>query len=125
MLAGNFNSMLKDDDKKGESKKLKGSCPLFQQFCFAYGLKDIGFQGPRYTWNRGLVFQLLDRALCNYHWDRLVPNMMVHHLYKPKFDHRLLGINFGIRNLSRVPRPFRFLSCWLSHSNFASFVKEN
>lgn len=53
LLAGDFNALLSDDEKKGGVCRGRSSCPLFQQFCFDNSLKDMGFVGPKFTWNRG------------------------------------------------------------------------
>ncbi|KAH1040181.1 hypothetical protein J1N35_041924 [Gossypium stocksii] len=74
--------------------------------------------------NRGSLFECPDRALCNYQWDNLVPNSMVYHIHKIKFDHHPLAIHFGQYKTLKAPRPFRFLSSWLSHSDFGRFVNE-
>ncbi|TYI87927.1 hypothetical protein E1A91_D04G170700v1 [Gossypium mustelinum] len=123
-LAGDFNSLLNEDEKQGGSRKNNCTFPLFQQFCFDYSLKDIGFQGPKFTWNRGSLFECLDRARCNYQWDNLVPNSTVYHIHKIKFDHHPLAIRFGQYKTLKAPRPFRFLSSGLSHSDFGRFVNE-
>ncbi|KAG8500538.1 hypothetical protein CXB51_002689 [Gossypium anomalum] len=117
MLIGDFNALLNEDEKQGGSTKNNCTFPLFQQFCFDYSLKDIGFQGPKFTWNRGSLFECLDHALCNYQWDNLVLNLTIYHIHKIKFDHHPLAIRFVLRH-------FRFLSSWLSHSDFGRFVNE-
>lgn len=71
------------------------SCQLLQTFCSQNCLKDLGFHGPRFTWNRGTLFERLDRALYNFDWEMLAPSTVVHHLHKLKSDHRPLAICFG------------------------------
>lgn len=53
LLAGDFNALLHDDKRQCGSPKGKYSCQLFQTFCNDYSLKDVGFQGSRFTWSRG------------------------------------------------------------------------
>lgn len=72
-----------------------------------------------------MVFERLDRALCNHAWDSLLPNTLVFHLHKLKSDHCPWGITFGITDPSKASIPFRFLSYWLSHSEFANLVRRN
>lgn len=76
-------------------RKARSSCPLFQQFCFDHKLKDVGFHGSSFTWNRGSVFEWLDCVLCNYQWEKMVPKKIVYHIHKIKSHHRLLVIYFG------------------------------
>lgn len=85
----------------------------------------MNFQGSKFTWNKCSVFERLDWALCNHAWDCLLPNTVVCHLHKLKSDYRPLGITFGVSKQSKTPRPFRFLSCWLSHSDFGNLVSQN
>ncbi|KAL5550226.1 hypothetical protein UlMin_000402 [Ulmus minor] len=58
------------------------------------GLADLGFRGPKFTWNRGngacLVQERLDRMLGNSTWVELFPNSLVHHLNLRGSDHRPL-----------------------------------
>ncbi|KAH1108626.1 hypothetical protein J1N35_012394 [Gossypium stocksii] len=82
LIADDFNAIQSEEEKRGSSKKYSSNCPLFQQFCQSYSLEDLGFQGSNFTWNRGLVFERLDRALCNSHWDLLLPKTTVYHLQR-------------------------------------------
>ncbi|KAL5565698.1 hypothetical protein UlMin_028862 [Ulmus minor] len=58
------------------------------------GLADLGFRGPKFTWNRGngayLVQERLDRMLGNCGWLDLFPNSLVHQLNLRGSDHRPL-----------------------------------
>lgn len=71
------------------------------------------------------MFERLDRILCNYMWDRMVPNSLVYHLHRIKSDHQLLAIRFDNYENSKVHSPFYFLSRWLSHIDFNQFVNES
>lgn len=53
-----------------------------------------------------------------------MPNLRVYHLHKLKSDHRPLAISFDQHRHSVIQRPFRFLSCWLSHGDFGRLVAE-
>lgn len=120
IVAGDFNAMLDEEDKRGGSRRSRVSYPLFKKFCFDYCLKDAGFQGPRFTWSRGNVLERLDRVLFNHQWQQMVSRMVVYHLH-----HRPLAVCFDMDNLRRIARPFRFFSGWLAHSGFQSLVHEN
>ncbi|KAG8474051.1 hypothetical protein CXB51_034160 [Gossypium anomalum] len=63
LVSGDFNVFFNEEEKKGGSKRIVASCPVFQQS----ELKDLGFKGPRFTWNRGTIFERSERALCNSH----------------------------------------------------------
>lgn len=124
-MPGDFNAILNDDEKWGGSFNSSGSCRMFQDFCSKCGLKDLDFYGPKYTWNRGNLFEHLDRALCNVDWDTMAPSTSVHNLYKLKFDHLSLAICFGMGFSLKPARPFRFLSAWLMHKEFGKLVEDN
>lgn len=105
-LAGDFNALLSDEEKRDRYRKGRVNCPLFQQFCFHSCLKDTGFQGPSFTWNRGTIFEWLDWILCNDLWEQLVMNMLVYRLHKIKSNHRPLAIYFDYNNSKRLSCPF-------------------
>ncbi|KAG8478461.1 hypothetical protein CXB51_028358 [Gossypium anomalum] len=71
----------------------------------------MGFSSPRFTWNKGNLFQRLDRVLCNTRWDDIALNYFVRHLHRLKLDHRLLLV---------VPSnaPHNSDSSWLIHLEF-------
>lgn len=117
--------MLCDGEKKGGAGWRSSSCRFFNHFCSSWGLRDMGFSGPKFNWNRGLLFERIDRALCNHAWEVLAPSTTVHHLHKIQVDHRPLDIGFGQMSLRKPVKPFRFISAWLSHKEFGSFVHEN
>lgn len=120
-----FNALLNIDEKKGGSVASGLPCKLFQKFIADSCLRDVGFQGSKYTWNRGLVFERLDRALCNYLWEVFVPDSMVLHLHKSKSDHWPLTINFGLSLNPKLNRPFRFFSGWLAYEGFGLMIADN
>ncbi|TYH86856.1 hypothetical protein ES332_D01G073600v1 [Gossypium tomentosum] len=71
-----------------------------------------------YTWNMGNLFQKLDRSLCNDHWQMVVPNTSVRHLYKLKIVHRPLLVLVNPTRRREGEKPFRFLASWLVNPKF-------
>ncbi|KAL4323226.1 hypothetical protein GQ457_11G022260 [Hibiscus cannabinus] len=96
--------------RHGGSIRRSGVCPRFCDFLFQYGLLDIGFYGPRFTWQRGDLGQWLDRCLCNGKWCEKFALSDVAHLPRLRSDHSplLLTTTPVVHNGGR--RPFRFLS---------------
>lgn len=92
LIVGDFNVLHDEDEKQGGLTKYRSRCPLFQQFFYDVSLKDLEFKGPKFTWSRSLVFEHLDRALCNSLWDMLFPKTIIYHLQKLKSYHRSLVI---------------------------------
>ncbi|KAK8701497.1 hypothetical protein V6N13_019884 [Hibiscus sabdariffa] len=65
MLMGDFNATVDVLEWKGGAGSTRPSRD-FQSFIFYCGLRDLGYQGPDYTWSRGSTHARLDRMLCNH-----------------------------------------------------------
>lgn len=98
---------------------------MFQSFLNNHCLKDVTFQGSIFSWNKGFIFEQLNRALYNYQWDSLAPNTIMLHLHKIKSDHRPIAVSFCKGKKPKLPRSFQFLSSWLTHESFIQFVTDN
>lgn len=98
---------------------------LFRALFFNHNFIDLGFQGPKFTWNRGQLFQGLDRSFCNDFWQDFAPRTIVRHLYKLKSDHRPLLVSTNPGKDPRGTRPFRFLASWLQHPEFQDVLSKN
>ncbi|XP_028754199.1 uncharacterized protein LOC114713696 [Neltuma alba] len=68
LIAGDFNATLSIADGKGGTRRTQSGCKHFQKFVHNNGLLDLGFKGPKYTWQRGNLLVRLDRALVNNCW---------------------------------------------------------
>ncbi|KAA3461025.1 reverse transcriptase [Gossypium australe] len=110
LIARDFNTLLDEDEKKCGSNRVVASCPAFQQVCSVCELKDLRFKCSKFTWNKGNIFERLDRALCNSRWELMFPNTAVFNILRIKFDHCPLSILFGSKIRTNSPCPFRFLS---------------
>ncbi|KAK8693525.1 hypothetical protein V6N13_071105 [Hibiscus sabdariffa] len=97
----------------------------FQNIVCDLGLRDMGFHGPDFTWQRGVTQVRLDRFLCNSLWDEAFPESSVEHLLRMKSDHKPILLTVGniVRNSS--PSPFRYFSGWSSHGDFDRMVSDN
>ncbi|KAA3486982.1 Endonuclease/exonuclease/phosphatase [Gossypium australe] len=62
LAIGDFNAILASCEKRG-GRVIGKRCALFSEFMDSMGLHDLGFSGPNFTWNRGGVFERLDRAI--------------------------------------------------------------
>ncbi|TYG40549.1 hypothetical protein ES288_D12G101900v1 [Gossypium darwinii] len=70
----------------------------FQQVCLVCELKDPESKGPKFTWNRGNIFEHLNKSLCNSRWEIMFPNIVVFHMLRIKSNHCPLSISFGSKN---------------------------
>ncbi|KAK8607663.1 hypothetical protein V6N13_046272 [Hibiscus sabdariffa] len=78
ILMSDFNVTLDPYDRKGGTGSTR-ACKDFQSFIFGCGLRDMGYMGLDFTWNRGYTYARLDHILCNDKWDEMFPEASVHH----------------------------------------------
>lgn len=88
VLAGDFNSILDGFERLGGANQVNLGCDLFRSFIFKFGLRDMGFSRPCFTWKRGMLSQRLDWVICNSLWETSAPDHTVRHLRRLKSDHR-------------------------------------
>lgn len=68
LLGGDFNSILYASEKRGGSPTSSGICGLFKNWFHSNSMHDLHFQGPMFTWSRGILLKRHDRAVCNMEW---------------------------------------------------------
>lgn len=122
---GDYNSYLNADEKKGGIGPNLRSMERFRGCVDFCEFHDMGFAGPKFTWNNGSIWERLDRCLCNMAWLQNFNDSSIFHLNSMKSDHRpiLLKINGG--NVQRRPhnqRVFKFQLAWFTHQDFHPFV---
>lgn len=122
LVAGDFNATVSEEERSGGARRLRTGDRGFLEFMLHSGTIDLGYVGPKYTWQRGHLLVRLDRALSNLKWIDVFPNARVLHLPKIQSDHRPLLIQTNGEKTSNV-RPFKFLASWLLHPNFHDMVK--
>ncbi|KAK8598764.1 hypothetical protein V6N13_094724 [Hibiscus sabdariffa] len=122
VIFGDFNATVHSDDRK---RCLQAPCKAFQNFLLDYGLRDMGYQGPKYTWSRGLAQARLDRFICNSYWDEEYPTSVVSHLLQLRSDHRPIFLEVGHSRPPPMFHQFRYFSGWLAHEDFNRMVLDN
>lgn len=70
----------------GASRRGLG-CELFKNFIYKFSLRDMCFSSPLFTWNKGMLFQKLNRAIYNSMWEIATLNYSVRHLHRLKSDY--------------------------------------
>lgn len=89
----------------------------------SYGLVDLGYQGPNYTWLNCRVKERLDKGFCNVSWRLAFPDAFIQHLPRVKSDHFPLLLNLFSSVVSHgINKPFLFQSVWMNHDKFSDFV---
>ncbi|KAJ8440029.1 hypothetical protein Cgig2_020517 [Carnegiea gigantea] len=108
LLAGDFNETRNMEERRNYSEGLQRRCAKFDHWIENNGLMDLGYSGPRFTWNRGNI-PTTRKALCNHQWRLQFEEARVKHLLQNNSDHCLLLISLdGNAPIQKVHRPFRF-----------------
>lgn len=125
VVPGDFNEILPMDEKEGGSRIEPRNCRGFRDVCGDLGLVDLGFSGPKFTWERstqngGTVRERLDRGLCTIDWRTMFPTaggrVLPRHSsgHSPLLISTTLGSKFGgSRPLMAQTRKFKAM--WLDH----------
>lgn len=79
-VAGDFNQVLYDHEKKGGAPPNSAGCAAFAHYINVCHFVDLGYKGQPFTWKKGELKEHLDRVLCNLEWQSLFPNCSVTHL---------------------------------------------
>ncbi|CAL2259571.1 unnamed protein product [Prunus armeniaca] len=123
LIAGDFNELLTADEKfRGVLEcKSKG----FRNWVDGNEMIDLGYSGPKFTWNNKRVYARLDRAICNMQWRRLFHEANVQHLPRTTSDHNPIKIKLSsCFVVSPHLRPFRFEAMWMQHEQFNEFISD-
>lgn len=109
LLVGDFHCILGPADKRGGRPFVDSrSSRSLQSLIFEQDLVDLGFSGPRFTWNNNrsvldMVQVRLDRAFGNPNFVDCYPDLSIKHLVRTGSDHNPLLLTS--KNFSRL---FRF-----------------
>ncbi|CAL2229041.1 unnamed protein product [Prunus armeniaca] len=121
LIAGDFNELLTTDEKFGGVLECKSEG--FRNWVDGNEMIDLGYSGPKFTWNNKRVYARLDRAICNMQWRRLFPEANVQHLPRTTSDHNPIKIKLSSRFVVSLHlRPFRFEAMWMQHEQFNEFI---
>ncbi|XP_039015929.1 uncharacterized protein LOC120146444 [Hibiscus syriacus] len=124
ILGGDFNYILKPEERLGSSNRYRAGSKLFQDFIFNNELIDVNYQEDEFTWRRGNLWQRLDRCLMNIKWLEVFPYTRVHHLDRIGSDHCPIMLQTDQHHKDNRIKPFRFLAAWMEHPNFVKFLKK-
>ncbi|XP_027169914.1 uncharacterized protein LOC113769603 [Coffea eugenioides] len=122
VAAGDFNVIASAEEREGGAPANARNIDEFNASMFNCGLSTIDFDGSRFTWTNGSVWQRLDRALGNRRWSEAYPLSRVSHMARGISDHSPLLIRCaGYRVRSSC---FRFLNVWCRHPQFREIVSD-
>ncbi|KAF7813509.1 ribonuclease H [Senna tora] len=131
VVAGDFNDILSESDKKGGAPFNPRRCTIFANRIDRCNLMEVPSSGSRFTWKGPLgvngerIFEKLDRALCSGGWRVLFPEAWVEVLTRIHSDHHPLLLHLYDDRRRKQERPFRFEIAWMRHRDFESFVASN
>ena len=120
LCAGDFNELVRGDEKLGGSRRSHNQMQLFCEAIDAGGFVDLGYMDSRFTWSKHYnlghsIWERLDRALCITDWLNHFAGTNFVHLICNTLDHSPLWIApSGIDPLPSS-KPFRFEEMWLSN----------
>ncbi|XP_039014644.1 uncharacterized protein LOC120144710 [Hibiscus syriacus] len=123
-LGGDFNSILRLEEREGGASRGLGVSNLFAEFVFEMGLFEVDYRGPKFTWRRGNLCKRLDRCLMNSCWVDVFSGTLVLHLDRVGSDHCPLLLKSQSNTKVQGTRPFRFIVAWQDHTQFKNFLSE-
>ncbi|GMI91875.1 hypothetical protein HRI_002856800 [Hibiscus trionum] len=125
VLGGDFNAILRKEERCGGSSEALGTSSLFQKFIDSTELTEIDYKGDDFTWCRGNLYQRLDRCLANSAWLVDYPMSIVVHLDRVGSDHCPLLLKPNGVLVPNLEWHFRFLAAWQDHPDFRALLESS
>ena len=106
LTIGDFNEITGASEKEGGSDRPRQQMMNFIETINACGLRDLGYNGPKFTWNYekadGVrIRERMDRALATLEWISLFPLAKLYHLSSSVSDHAPLVLRMTQKPRSR------------------------
>jgi hypothetical protein len=127
---GDFNEIVSLSELKGSTIRARKQMEDFQNTLEDCQLCDLGFNGPKYTWNNGregaaFTKEWLDRAVANTEWRMMFENVEVHVMARRSSDHHplLLNSNEVSAVAKRKKGPFCMEATWAKRNDFMETIK--
>ncbi|KAK9984473.1 hypothetical protein SO802_033998 [Lithocarpus litseifolius] len=130
LTIGDFNEITGASEKEGGSDRPRQQMTNFIETINACGLHDLGYNGPKFTWNYeradGVrIRERLDRALATPEWLSLFPLAKLYHLSSTVSDYAPLVLRMTQKPRSTIQKkPFRFESMWLKDQRCEQVVTD-
>lgn len=125
---GDFNEFMSLSEQWGAISKTRRQMEDFQKVLEECTLSDLGFKGPKFTWNNGwlddaFTQECLDRVMANPEWCLAFAGTKVKVLARYNYDHNHLLLCVESDGLRRGRgRPFRVEASWELHPEFKDEV---
>lgn len=129
-VIGDFNDLILSDEKKGGKEHPGYLLQGFTEVVADCGLKDLGFGGHKFTWERSRgtstwVQERLDRGLANQAWCSLFPSAEVKVLEVATSDHLPLYLQLNRQVYVQKEKRFRFENQWLREKDCLRIVQNS
>ncbi|PKU61074.1 hypothetical protein MA16_Dca020447 [Dendrobium catenatum] len=124
LVGGDFNYITNGSERIGGKPPNFMAMEDFNDMIVNCNLHNIGFSGSGFTWNKGTMWQRLDRILFNDQWISTFSYTHTEHLTRTLSDHSPLLLNV-LNNTNSSFQPFRFQNMWLLDNRFEDIVKSN
>lgn len=115
-IGGDFNDILRQEDKQGGNKRLENSFVPFRTFVRDMCMRELCFNGRRWTWanNRqreGFIEERLDMFFTSAEWFLEFDQTEVQHILKQSSDHAMILLDTHPHH-PKVRSRFIFDSRW-------------
>ncbi|CAD6250169.1 unnamed protein product [Miscanthus lutarioriparius] len=133
-MSGDFNEALSSDEHLGRTERGGSQMKLFRECLENCGLLDLGFSGPKFTWNNrqeGInnVRVRLDRAVVNGQFLQLFDDCHVDNIITFSSDHYAILISIGrggdTKDYRHVTQNFRYEAMWARAADYKEVVEKN
>lgn len=121
VVMGDFNDILNPEEKRGGHPQPRRLIDGFREAAEVSGLKDLGFDGYQYTWERSRgtpnwVEAKLDRVLASDSWSEQFNEARAASVIATKSDHLPIHLQIFSIDSRKYKTRFRFENLWLKES---------
>ena len=133
VCAGDFNEGLSRDEHLSKGTKGEHQMKLFRDCLEVCELVDLGYSGPKYTWNNrqegdNNVKVRLDRAVANGQFMQLFDYWQVENIITSSSDHYVILLSFGSQPFSNQKKlfsqNFRYEAMWARAADYIEVVEK-
>lgn len=131
---GDFNEALSNDEHLGPTNRGEAQMWLFRECLEDCNLIDLGFCGPKYTWNNRQqgdynIRVRLDRAVANGNFTQLFDDIQVENIITTSSDHFAVHLHISKhvqrRQSESSIRNFRYEAAWCRAPDYLETVEKS